>query len=412
MSKDKKNSDSRLRQIFGLSLLSNHFPTLHGIRVLAILTVLQMHITITLRMPLPGVGRLIPSSEAVGISRNLFFGMDLFFFLSGFLIGTLLLHSLTKSEESRRAGRSRRRSVIRFYLRRGFRTFPLYYVVFVLLLLFKVATGRHIPDFLGELVYLTNYGDATPSTRVMYWGWSLSVEEHFYLAVPLLMIGLLLFKKHSSRIGLLAVLWVTALIMRILVFASRTEIWDAVQMFRNVYIRTHTRYDILIAGVLLAYLQWHFKDFFKQLFRRRWVRFCAWAVVLGCLGVLTFRPGVDRSTVRIFEIFAWGTITSVMYVPFVLLLLNTDGWFQRFLSHRFFLKSATLGYGIYLVHIPIAGYVLLPFVKYAAVQWNLGATVLWWGYLTSLFIVSTFVAYVLHLLVEKPALYAREKFVP
>ncbi len=412
MSKDEKKQDSRLRRIFGLSLLSNHFPSLHGIRVLAILAVLQMHITITLRMPLPGVGRLIPSSEAIRISHNLFFGMDLFFFLSGFLIGTLLLHSLAKSEGSQHASQSRRGSVIRFYLRRGFRTFPLYYVVFALLLLFRLTTGRHIPNFLGELVYLTNYGDATPATRLMYWGWSLSVEEHFYLAVPLLMIGLLLFKKHSSRIGLLAVLWVSALVMRILVFAGRTEIWDSVKMFRNVYIRTHTRYDILIAGVLLAYLQWHFKDVFALMFRKRWVRLCAWAVVFLCLWGLTFRPGVNHYNVRIFEIFAWGTITSVMYVPLVLLLLNADGWFQRFLSHRLFLQSATLGYGIYLVHIPIAGYVLLPLVTYVAVHWNPGAAVLWWGYLISLFLVSTLVSYVLHLLVEKPALYFREKLVP
>ena len=77
---------------FALSLLANHFPQLHGVRVLAIVLVVQFHVTFALldgKLPIdPGWGTL---------SATVFFGMDLFFVLSGFLIGTMILYSLDQS---------------------------------------------------------------------------------------------------------------------------------------------------------------------------------------------------------------------------------------------------------------------------------------------------------------------------
>lgn len=89
----------------GLSLLQNRYPALHGLRFVAIVSVLQVHVTVTLH----GF-KLMQNGELAGLSQSVWFGMDLFFVLSGFLIGSMLLHQ---------GGTG----MGRFWLRRAFRTF-------------------------------------------------------------------------------------------------------------------------------------------------------------------------------------------------------------------------------------------------------------------------------------------------
>ena len=100
--------------------------------------------------------------------------MDLFFILSGFLIGTILL----VSEPAQGRGRS---SMVRFYLRRSFRIIPLYFVVLTALFLIRDTYGGvgailpltdgHRENLIREYLYLTNYTDTAHVT--MWWGWSL-----------------------------------------------------------------------------------------------------------------------------------------------------------------------------------------------------------------------------------------------
>jgi peptidoglycan/LPS O-acetylase OafA/YrhL len=99
---------------FALVPLANRFPALHGIRFLAIVLVVQVHVTNAFFL-----GQIPMSTESILLSQSVFFGMDLFFILSGFLIGSMLLYSLEQNQ---------RQQVWRFYLRRTFRIFPLYYV--------------------------------------------------------------------------------------------------------------------------------------------------------------------------------------------------------------------------------------------------------------------------------------------
>src|SRR5512133_1053629 len=81
---------SALRSFFALDLLDNRYPALHGLRVLAIVTVVQFHITWIFY----GEQNIWLDRGFVDSSLTIFFGMDLFFMLSGFLIGSILLRSL------------------------------------------------------------------------------------------------------------------------------------------------------------------------------------------------------------------------------------------------------------------------------------------------------------------------------
>jgi peptidoglycan/LPS O-acetylase OafA/YrhL len=386
---------ANLFRLLRLHWLSNHFPALHGVRVLAILAVLQFHVTVILVK----VG-LLTDAHFAQRSTTIFFGMDLFFILSGFLIGTMLLHGEQISG----------RSLLRFYARRSFRIFPLYYITLTTLALLNPLTAAQKHNLIYEYLYLTNYRLVVPESVVMIWGWSLAVEEHFYLAVPFLVGLLLLIRGNRWRLLLLTCLWASGLFVRLYVLYFTRRFWQEDTIFQAVYVKTHTRYDILIAGIWLAYVQRHYATSLQHMFRKWWVRWILWCVA-GMFLYFLMSPLMFRNYFM-YRMLSWGTYTSLMYVPVILLLLNARGWVQSTLGHRFFLAMATLGYGIYLVHIPLCDWVIVPMARWMIQQhhWSLGPA--WTICLLSLFVVSAAVAYVMHIAFEKPLLYLRDRWVP
>ena len=111
-------------------------------------------------------------------------GVNLFFTLSGFLVGGLLLKQYSE------AGRIDAR---RFIIRRIFKIWPAYYV----LILFHVFAGRHPTDtfLVQNLTHLQNYLGTSISQT-----WSLAVEEHFYLFLPALLLLFVRFKVGANAI--------------------------------------------------------------------------------------------------------------------------------------------------------------------------------------------------------------------
>jgi peptidoglycan/LPS O-acetylase OafA/YrhL len=144
------------------------FPSIDGLRAISILAVILYHCDV----PLPGV-----------LGPQGFYGVSLFFVISGFLITTLLLREQDDTGAI---------SLPNFYVRRTLRIFPLYYAV---LAAFCVATfifdrhsaegeafWEHLPWF---VFYMNNWVIALGSARVIFAvSWSLATEEQFYLFWP------------------------------------------------------------------------------------------------------------------------------------------------------------------------------------------------------------------------------------
>jgi peptidoglycan/LPS O-acetylase OafA/YrhL len=107
-------------------------------RVIAIIMVVNYHVVYYTEQA---------ESLTTQMSQRLWFGMDLFFVLSGFLIGNILIKGQTLSSG---------RGLLRFYVRRGFRTFPLYYFVLAALVVIDLY-GSDVSTLWRELIYLTNY---------------------------------------------------------------------------------------------------------------------------------------------------------------------------------------------------------------------------------------------------------------
>ncbi|APR87466.1 acyltransferase 3 [Minicystis rosea] len=384
-----------LRSFLALDLLDNRFPALHGIRVLAIISVVAYHVT----WIFAGEQGVILDQDFVNQSLNVFFGMDLFFILSGFLIGSILLRSLRKDGTQ---------DIKRFYLRRIFRTFPSYYVVLtVLALAFPLTAAQH-KHLIWEYVYGTNFMPLERGSVIMFWGWSLALEEQFYLAVPLLFFVLHRLRSDRARIGLLGVIWISALIVRLVIF-YRHQPWNDFILYGTLYFRTHTRYDTLVAGILLAFVHQHYGERIAAWLKHPFHRALLALPSLACLWLL-LRPsmfGVDK--VQTVHVYAWGTVTSIMYFGFVPLLLYGDGWIHRWLSAPIFRRIATLGYGVYLVHIPLIDHLVVPAARalqarHASMLW------VWPVSLAATMLMSLAIGYAMHVLIEKPSLRIRERF--
>lgn len=160
-------------------------------------------------------------------------GVDLFFVLSGYLISGLLF------SEFKRTGKI---DIGRFLVRRGFKIYPAYYFM---VLLFLPFTYHHVTwaDF-------TFMGAYWP----VFWGhaWSLSVEEHFYLLLPLVfLLSIKVFK--SQRFGWIPytapLLLVACLLLRYSYALHHSTVYGVTE--------THLRVDSLFAGVTLSWVK-HF----------------------------------------------------------------------------------------------------------------------------------------------------------
>lgn len=385
---------STRRRFFELELLDNRYPSLHGLRVLAVISVIQFHVT----WIFAGEHNIAIDNDFATSSYAIFFGMDLFFVLSGFLIGSILLHSLET------AGSQQLR---RFYIRRIFRTFPSYYVVLAWLVLttdLTPAQWRHLPF---EALYLTDFLPLGSTETLMFWGWSLALEEQFYLTVPLLFFVLAHLRRDSHRVGLLVLLWLSTLVIRLVIY-YRGQPWVDIDLYGSLYFRPHTRYDTLVAGILLAVVHRRWGAEITRWLKAPFHRALLAIPALGFFWLLLRPMNFSAHNPQLLHVFEWGTFTTLMYFGCLLLLLHAEGPFQRMLSAPVFRPIATLGYGVYLVHMPLCDRVVAPLAE-ALQRKQVSMWLLWPLSVAAVVLLSLAVAYVMHILIEKPALRVRER---
>jgi peptidoglycan/LPS O-acetylase OafA/YrhL len=187
-------------------------------------------------------------------------GVDVFFVLSGFLVGGLLMREYEKTGAL---------APKRFLVRRAFKVWPTYYVFLFAYVAWMISFGAEAPTpagravFLGRalwpnLLHLQNYVGHSP----VGWLWSLAVEEHFYLILPWVLLLVFRPKRPGDRIDvrvtgrrmtcLFVATAVACLGFRAITFAL-TAPEDRADSLR-LYFPTHLRIDSLLCGVFLAYL--------------------------------------------------------------------------------------------------------------------------------------------------------------
>ncbi len=310
---------------FHLSSRGTRIPSLDGIRAIAVLIVFIGHGT-TDQGFWPG-----------------HLGVTIFFFLSGYLITTLLRREYEKSKRIRLG---------RFYLRRALRILPAAYLT-ILLSLLLAATGV-LPSavdawgVLAQFLNITNYyliingsGGLPPETSHL---WTLAVEEQYYLVVPLVL--LLAYRFGAGRLLIGRIVVAVALVVpvwRIILGLNGAD-------FDRIYSGTDTRVDAILWGTALALL---LNPVMGDSVRRpgkaaRWIS-SHLPVVAAVAAVIVVASSVIPALA--FELSVADTIQCIALVPiFWFVITRPAGVVGRLLNSRIATRIGVLSFSIYLLH--------------------------------------------------------------
>jgi peptidoglycan/LPS O-acetylase OafA/YrhL len=310
---------------------SQRILQLDGLRGLAVLLVVAFHY----------INNQLGSGDTTALNKAEYIlmkatyfgwvGVDLFFVLSGFLIGTILL-----------TNRGAAHYFKTFYIRRFFRIVPIYYLLLFIFLFFK-RTTLSAPDiyiFQNDISlyyyfpFMQNFvmgqvGNFGPEALTPTW--SLAVEEQFYLIIPLVIYGL----KPSQLKYFIVFCLLLAPLSRLL----------AGNWYQK-YTLLPSRIDSPIMGLLVAYLLndqviklWIVKNI-------RMVKITAFSLLIASILIYVF------SEIGVFN----HTVIALIFSLILLIVLNThSGLLFRILTFKAFVFTGTISYFLYLFHQLVNG---------------------------------------------------------
>ena len=244
-------------------------------------------------------------------------GVDIFFVLSGFLVGGLLVKEWRVKQ---------RIDSKRFLIRRGFKIWPQYYVFLALMLLTRHRTPH---ELWGNLLNIQNYAGGIPHT------WSLAVEEHAYL---LLVLFLALAAHRQWRARTIAVITASACAVVVI-----SRLW-LIQHGFEVVNRTHTRIEGILYGLLLALLYHYTPGMFRRWQDRRWIW---WTATLVALMFFRFQTNAPWSAS-----IGWD-MADLLGITLLMLLYRPRRDGQRSPLYRLVAWIGVYSYGIYLWHVSV-----------------------------------------------------------
>lgn len=361
------------QRIFGLDL----------VRASAIMMVVFSHIYY-----------LIDSSNAFFISLSGlfgFFGVELFFVLSGFLIGTILL----KKYRSETFSTS---TIFIFLKRRWFRTLPTYYLVLVLNMLIAIALGYEIDGWASYFVFFQNFIDY--KINFFTESWSLSVEEWTYLLIPFVLLSTRnFFKKNKKYSFIITVVFLILFfhVMRYFVYLenafSDTSTWNTSLKSVTIY-----RMDAILFGFVLAWLHFFYQQF---MFKYKTYLFIISAHLFVFQFVIMNNLGFDIIATPLYYkvfYFTFTSITIFLALPFFIFWRTSKALYSKPIEF-----ISKISYSMYLLHYSIILVLIKPIVN--SFNWHAANTLI-----IILYFFFTFVgAYLSYRFYEKPMTDLRDK---
>lgn len=201
-------------------------------------------------------------------------GVDLFFCLSGFLIGRIFINEFSKT------GSFGINQIVEFWKRRWFRTLPNFYLILTLNLGFHLVRNKNLNiDGLWRYPFFLQNFNVVRCFHFFTESWSLAVEEWFYLGFPIFCVLLSLFIKRSiQRIVLTGTVLIIfgSIIARNLIGNQfpNLDIFTWIKEFRDVVI---FRVDSIVYGVLGAYFSIYYSNI--------WLKYKNSLIVFGIIGL-------------------------------------------------------------------------------------------------------------------------------
>lgn len=265
-------------------------------------------------------------------------GVNVFFVISGFLITRLLFAEYKQNEGI---------DLRNFYARRALRLYPviIVYTVFAVGLSYVVGRRINLTEPASALFYFANYyysyldligqrGGTMPFAIF----WSLSIEEHFYLIFPIILI--VTTSNISKLISLLASVIVAVLIGRVVTAWLRPDLLDSYVF----YYQTQFRVDSLAVGVLLAALcEVPSRGAMIRVLTRPWLAAGSLVAVIACL---TLRDPWFRETIRY-------TVLSLAIMVLIVNVVFSERYrpINLVLNSRPMILMGRLSYSLYVWHL-------------------------------------------------------------
>ena len=299
-------------------------PALEGLRGVAVIFVLAVHL-----------GQFVDTSVGDWLLPGGFVGVDMFFVLSGFLIGAILFAELESTETI---------AVWSFYGRRFMRLAPALalflaaHFVYSAVIGASLAEERHIAIWSGLFIanWLNSVGQGALNDMVHLW--SVAVEAQFYLVIPLVLFLLHRFVRSTERIvGILVAVAAVVAVVRFFQY----EAWGD---WITVYERTDARADTFLFGVIVAVL------WCRGGLRRRP------AVLAGSIGAVVvvaigFAARANPGSPFLFQ---WGfTVFAAATAAVIAGCLWPGSTVGRVLAVRPLRLVGLISYSLYLWHLPV-----------------------------------------------------------
>jgi peptidoglycan/LPS O-acetylase OafA/YrhL len=278
-------------------------------------------------------------------------GVTVFFVLSGFLIGGILIKIVENEEPSVKV-------LFNFYTKRWLRTLPAYFLMLSLLIVLSslFAQDFNIYNVINYFIFSQNFNTAHPKFFVE--AWSLSVEEWFYLLIPVLiflLVGAFNFKPQKAILVSIVSIITAAILFRyyryLTLSVTNEEVWGA--MFRGQVI---TRLDSLMFGVTGAYIYYYHT--------LKWIQYKKQTLVIGLvlivlIGIIPqwFFPNSVFYFCNIF--FIVSAISILLVLPYLSQLKSGSGILYKWVSY-----TSLISYSMYLTHASLIMIFVIPKISF------------------------------------------------
>ena len=321
-------------------------------------------------------------------------GVEIFFVLSGYLIGRIVYNIFLSDDFSFN-------KVIYFWFRRWFRTLPNYYLILLINIFLAFYLGSALPDNLFQYFYFfQNFAWEMPV--FFSESWSLPIEEFAYIIGPLLIYLVLLLNLKLDKSKLFAGITISIILFfTITKIAYNINVPNSDMMFWNTNLKSVTIYriDAIYFGVLASYISIVMDRFWKK---HKWFLFVLGGTIFLGLNILISKQGIFIENYPFF----W----NVLYLPINSIAITLS---LPLLSHlksapKFILFPITfislISYSMYLLHYSIILRLLKHFLSTdVEIQFNVAIY-------TSIYIfITILLSYFLYTIYEKPMMDIRDK---
>ncbi|GBF41395.1 acyltransferase [Leptospira ellinghausenii] len=344
-------------------------------------------------------------------AQNVEFLMSLFFVISAFLVSTSFSRELERSSFGV--------SWKNFVLKRSLRIFPAFYVILSITILIMAGVLKKSQMMTGsdglseslidlklklsywwtDFAYISNYFPK----RIMVHGWSLSMEEQFYLAMPFVFLFYTKFLSNTVQKLVFLILLLNVPILIRYYYHLNVPMLEFDGYVKTLFHPIHTHFEPFVYGILLMEL-WRSGKISKHLPYSKLGFYLVFSIlfVLFCY-VCTLQFEDAKLYFTVFR------ISFYSFFAFVIVYGAVGGFFSGiawFLANPILVFIGKLSYGIYLVHMLVNTAVMLAILNPKGRDFN-GLNHLLKASFISL-ILSAVIALFSYLVIEKPFLKIRE----